>query len=83
MPYALAVGVKASILDYLNMSEGGQMSVKELARPIAMIFLVVALIVGAVLEAVGYPVAEWFRVFAISLVGEWFIERGIRKGRGK
>ena len=54
---------------------------KEAARPIAMIFLVVALIVGAVFESVGYPMAEWFRYFAIGIVGEWFIERGIRKGK--
>lgn len=54
---------------------------KEAARPIAMIFLVVALIVGAVFESVGYPMAEWFRYFAIAIVGEWFIERGIRKGK--
>ena len=54
---------------------------KEAARPIAMIFLVVALIVGAVFESVGYPMAEWFRYFAIGIVGGWFIERGIRKGK--
>ena len=58
------------------------MDFKEAARPLAMIFLVVALIVGAILESVGYPVAEWFRVFAISVVGEWFIERGITKQKG-
>jgi len=54
---------------------------KEAARPIAMIFLVVALIVGAVFESIGYPMAEWFRYFAIGIVSEWFIERGIRKGK--
>ena len=54
---------------------------KEDARPIAMIFLVIALIVGAMLEAVGYPMAEWFRYFAISIVSEWFVERGVRKGK--
>ena len=55
---------------------------KELARPIAMIFLVVSLIVGAVLESVGYPMSEWFRAFAIAIVGEWFVERGITKQKG-
>ena len=57
------------------------MDFREVARPIAMIFLVVSLIVGAVLESVGYPMSEWFRYFAIGIVGEWFIERGIRKGK--
>jgi len=47
-----------------------------------MIFLVLALIIGAVLESVGYPMAEWFRYFAISVVGEWFVERGITKQKG-
>jgi len=55
---------------------------RELARPIAMIFLVVALCVAAVFESIGYPIAEWFRYFAIAIVGEWFIERGIRKSKG-
>lgn len=59
------------------------MTFKENVRPLAMFFLVIALIVGAVLEAVGYPISEWFRIFAISVVGEWFIERGITKQRGK
>lgn len=58
------------------------MTFKDIARPIAMIFLVVALIVGAVLESVGYPMAEWFRYFAIGIVGEWFIERGVTKQKG-
>lgn len=56
---------------------------KEVARPIAMVFLIVALIVSAVLEAVGYPIAEWFRIFSISVVGEWFVERGITKAKSK
>ena len=59
------------------------MNFKEVARPVAMVFLVVALIVGAVLESVGYPMAEWFRYFAIGIVGEWIIERGIRKGKNE
>ena len=57
------------------------MDFRDIARPIAMIFLVVSLIVGAVLESVGYPMSEWFRYFAIGIVGEWFVERGIRKGK--
>ena len=56
---------------------------KEAARPIAMIFLVVSLIVGAVMESIGYPMSEWFRYFAMGIVGEWFIERGIRKGKNE
>ena len=59
------------------------MTFKENARPLAMFFLVIGLIVGAVLESIGYSVAEWFRVFAISIVGEWFIERGVTKAKGK
>ena len=55
---------------------------KEVARPIAMIFFVVALIVGAVFESIGYPISEWFRIFAMSVIGEWFVERGITKQRG-
>jgi len=58
------------------------MTFKENARPLAMVFLVVALIVAGVLEAVGYPVAEWFKGFAIAIVGEWFVERGITKQKG-
>ena len=57
------------------------MNFKEVARPIAMVFLVVALIVGAIFESIGYPMAEWFRIFAISIVGEWFVERGITKAK--
>jgi hypothetical protein len=56
---------------------------KENARPVIVVFLVVGLIVGAVFESIGYPMAEWFRYFAIGVVGEWFIERGVRKGRGE
>jgi hypothetical protein len=56
---------------------------KENARPIAMVFLVVALIVGAVFESVGCPMAEWFRVFALAVVSEWFVERGVTKQVGK
>jgi len=59
------------------------MNFKEDARPLAMCFLVMALIVAAMLEAVGYPVADWFRYFAISVIGEWFVERGVRKSIGK
>jgi len=55
---------------------------KSFARPIAMIFLVAALIVGALLESFGYPMSEWFRFFAIAIVGEWFVERGITKQVG-
>jgi len=60
-----------------------EMTFKEKARPIAMICLVVALIVGALLESLGYPMSEWFRYFAIGLVGEWFVERGVTKQKGK
>jgi len=59
------------------------MTFKDDARPLSMTFLVMALIVAAMLEAVGYPVADWFRLFAISVIGEWFIERGVRKSVGK
>jgi len=59
------------------------LSFKQDARPLAMIFLVLALIVTAVLESVGYPVVGWFRYFAISVIGEWFVERGITKQKGK
>lgn len=59
------------------------MTFKENARPVAMVLLVIGLIGLAVGEACGYSAVEWFRIFAISLVGEWFIERGIRKGKGK
>ena len=59
------------------------MNFKENARPIAMVLLVVGLIGMAVGEACGYSVVEWFRSFAIAIVGEWFVERGVRKTIGK
>ena len=59
------------------------MTFKENARPIAMCFLVLGLIIGAILETLGYSVVEWFRTFAIAIVGEWFVERGVRKSIGK
>jgi len=55
---------------------------KENARPLAMVLLVIGLGGLAVGEACGYTSVEWFRIFAISVVGEWFIERGIRKTKG-
>lgn len=57
------------------------MSFKDNARPIAMVLLVVGIIGMAVGESLGYSVVEWFRYFAIGIVGEWFVERGIRKGK--
>ena len=57
------------------------MRLKDDARPIAMILLVVGIVVLAVMEAEGYTPVSWFRVFAMSIVGEWFVERGIRKGK--
>ena len=59
------------------------MTFKENARPIAIVLLVVGLIGLAVGEACGYPIVEWFRIFAISVVGEWFVERGVTKAKGK
>jgi len=59
------------------------MTFKENARPIAMVLLIVGLIGLAVGEASGYPTVEWFRIFAISIVGEWFVERGVTKAKGK
>lgn len=56
---------------------------KENARPLAMIALVIGLIVMAVMEAEGYHVVEWFRYFGIGVVGEWIVERGIRKGKSE
>jgi hypothetical protein len=56
---------------------------KEVARPLAMIFLVIGIIGLAVAEACGYHPIEWFRVFALTIVGEWFVERGITKQIGK
>jgi len=47
------------------------------------VLLVIGLIGLAVGEACGYSVVEWFRIFAITIVGEWFVERGIRKGKGE
>ena len=55
---------------------------KEVARPVAMVLLVVGLIGLAVGEALGYSAIEWFRIFAISLIGEWFVERGVTKAKG-
>ena len=59
------------------------MNFKENARPLAMVLLIIGLIGMAVGEACGYPAVEWFRAFALSVVGEWFLERGIRKSIGK
>lgn len=59
------------------------MDFKEVARPIAMILLVIGLIGMAVGETCGYPAVEWFRAFALAVVGEWFVERGITKQIGK
>jgi len=59
------------------------MNFKENARPLAMCFLVIGLILSAILEAIGYPISDWFRYFSVGLIGEWFVERGIRKGKSK
>jgi len=59
------------------------MNFKENARPLAMFVLVIALIIGGLLESVGYPMSEWLRYFAIGLVSEWFVERSVRKGRNE
>ena len=59
------------------------MNFKENARPIAMVLLIVGLIGIAVGEACGYHPIEWFRNFAMVIVGEWFVERGVRKSIGK
>ena len=59
------------------------MMFKKNARPMAMIALVLGLIVMAVMEAEGYQPVTWFRTFALLLVGEWFVERGIRKRRSE
>ena len=48
-----------------------------------MVLLVVGLIGMAVGEACGYPTVAWFRNFAMVIVGEWIVERGIRKSIGK
>lgn len=58
------------------------MTLKENARPVVMMLLTIGLIGLAVGEACGYPTVEWFRYFAIGVFSEWFVERGIRKGKG-
>ena len=59
------------------------MTFKDNARPIAMVLLVIGIIGMAIGESIGYPAVEWFRIFAISVVGEWFVERGVTKAKGK
>jgi len=59
------------------------MTFKENARPIAMVILIIGLIGLAVGETCGYPAVDWFRNFAMAIVGEWFLERGVRKTIGK
>ena len=54
---------------------------KEVARPVAMVLLVVGLIGLAIGEACGYSAVDWFRYFAIALISEWFVERGITKAK--
>ncbi len=55
---------------------------KQHARPLSMTFCVVALIIAGVSEAFGYPFPRWLITFCLAYVGEWSIERGIRKGKG-
>lgn len=55
---------------------------KEDARPLLMCMLGVGLIGAAAAETFGYPAPKWFITFALAYVGEWFIERSIRKGKG-
>ena len=52
---------------------------RENARPLAMVALVLGLIAMAAMEAEGYQPVLWFRYFAVGIISEWFIERGVRK----
>ena len=55
------------------------MTFKDDARPLSVVFLILGLIIAAAMEAVGYPFPSWFVPFAIAYIGEWSVERGIRK----
>jgi hypothetical protein len=57
--------------------------IRQAARPIAMLLLVFALCALAVGEACGYSAPTWFSTFAMSVVGEWVIERAVRKSKGE
>ena len=59
------------------------MTFKENARPLAMVLMIIGLIGMAVGETCGYPAVAWFRDFARIVVGEWIIERGVRKSISK
>lgn len=56
---------------------------KQNARPLVMVLFALGLIGAGVGEACGYPAPVWFVRFAIAVVGEWIIERGIRKSKGE
>jgi len=55
------------------------MSFKDDARPLSVVFLVLGLLGAALAESMGYPPPAWFVPFATSYIGEWSIERAIRK----
>ena len=57
------------------------MTFKDDARPLSVVFLVLALIGAGVAETFGYPAPQWFIAFALAYIGEWSVERGIRKGK--
>ena len=59
------------------------MTFKEDARPLSVVFCVLGIIIAGALEAVGYPFPDWCVYFMLAYGGEWSIERGIRKGKGK
>ena len=57
------------------------MNFKDDARPLSVVFLILALIGCAVAESFDYPPPQWFVAFAVTYITEWSIERGIRKGK--
>lgn len=56
---------------------------KQLARPICLIILVITLCGMAMGEACGYSTPTWFLGFAIPVAGGLMVERAVRKSKGE
>ena len=55
---------------------------RQTVRPIAMLFLTITLCILAIGEAAyEWQSPMWFIGLGSSVVGEWWIERAVRKGK--
>jgi len=59
------------------------LAIKQAARPVAFVLVILTLCFLAIGEACGYNAPTWFITLGGAIASEWLIERVIRKNKGE